>query len=115
MQRAHSHRGACLRAAGSPRCGSEEKGKRQEVFFMNARFSRRLRRAPLLAALAFGVAVLFFEGGIHAQLSDKESVVTFKVPVEIPGSNPQVLPAGTYRFRIVDSKSEPHIVQISDQ
>jgi len=82
---------------------------------MNAGFSRRLRRAPIMVALAFAIAVLFFEGGIHAQLSDKESLVTFKVPVEIPGSNPQVLPAGTYRFRIVDSKSEPHIVQISDK
>ena len=69
----------------------------------------------MLAALTFGVAVLVFGGGIQAQLSDKESVVTFKVPVEIPGSNPQVLPAGTYRFRIVDSKSEPHIIQISDK
>jgi len=50
-----------------------------------------------------------------AQRSDKATVVTFNAPVEIPGSNPQVLPAGSYMFKLVDSKSSPHIVQISNR
>src|SRR5947207_1690886 len=82
---------------------------------MEARFWKSARSATLLAALGLGFAVLVFSGSLFAQLSEKESVVTFSAPFEIPGSNPQVLPAGTYRFRIVDSKSEPHIVQISDK
>jgi hypothetical protein len=40
------------------------------------------------------------------------SVVTFSQPVEVPGSDAQVLPAGTYVFRLVDSLSDRHIVQI---
>jgi hypothetical protein len=42
-------------------------------------------------------------------------VVTFSAPVEIPGVHLKgwgVLPAGTYVFKIVDSQSDRHIVQI---
>ncbi len=40
---------------------------------------------------------------------DKKTIVTFNDAVEIPG---QVLPAGTYVFRLADSISNRHIVQI---
>jgi hypothetical protein len=40
---------------------------------------------------------------------DKRTVVTFSDSVEIPG---QVLPAGTYVFKLVNSASDRHIVQI---
>jgi hypothetical protein len=40
---------------------------------------------------------------------DKKTVVTFRDAVEIPG---QVLPAGTYVFRLANSVSDRHIVQI---
>jgi hypothetical protein len=43
------------------------------------------------------------------------TVVTLSAPVEIPGVHLQgwgVLPAGTYVFKIVDSQSDRHIVQI---
>lgn len=43
---------------------------------------------------------------------NKRSVVTFTEPVEVPGSGAQVLPAGTYVFRLVDSLTDRHIVQI---
>jgi len=39
-------------------------------------------------------------------------MVTFSAPVEIPGISAQVLPAGTYVFRLMDSPSDRHIVQI---
>ena len=40
---------------------------------------------------------------------NKKTVVTFNGPVEIPG---KVLPAGTYVFKLFDSASDRHIVQI---
>lgn len=46
---------------------------------------------------------------------DRKTVVTFSGAVEIPGVHLQgwgVLPAGTYVFKILDSQSDRHIVQI---
>jgi hypothetical protein len=46
---------------------------------------------------------------------NEKTVVTFSGPVEIPGVHLKgwgVLPAGTYVFKLVDSKSDRHIVQI---
>jgi hypothetical protein len=46
---------------------------------------------------------------------DNKTVVTFSGPVEIPGVHIKgwgVLPAGTYVFKLVDSQSDRHIVQI---
>src|SRR5688572_23944255 len=47
--------------------------------------------------------------------SNRKTVVTFSGPVEIPGVHLAgwgVLPAGTYVFKILDSQSDRHIVQI---
>jgi hypothetical protein len=46
---------------------------------------------------------------------NRKTVVTFSGPVEIPGVHLPgwgVLPAGTYVFKILDSQSDRHIVQI---
>lgn len=46
---------------------------------------------------------------------DRKTLVTFGAPVEIPGvhlAGWSVLPAGTYVFKILDSLSDRHIVQI---
>ena len=46
---------------------------------------------------------------------NRKTVITFSGPVEIPGVHLpgwRVLPAGTYVFRILDSQSDRHIVQI---
>lgn len=45
----------------------------------------------------------------------RETVVTFSGPVEVPGVGAQTLPAGTYVFKILDSQSDRHIVQIFSQ
>ncbi len=42
---------------------------------------------------------------------NKETVLTFSQDVEIPG---KVLPAGKYVFRLVDSASNRHVVQVLD-
>jgi hypothetical protein len=49
---------------------------------------------------------------------NRKSVITFSSPVEIPGVHLKgwgVLPAGTYVFKILDSQSDRHIVQIFSQ
>ena len=43
---------------------------------------------------------------------NKETIVRFSRPVEIPG---QVLPAGKYVFKLADSQSDRHIVQIFNE
>lgn len=43
---------------------------------------------------------------------NRKTIVTFSGPVEVPGVGAQVLPAGTYVFKIMDSLSDRHIVQI---
>jgi hypothetical protein len=43
---------------------------------------------------------------------NRKTVVTFSGPVEVPGVGAQILPAGTYVFKILDSQSDRHIVQI---
>ncbi len=46
---------------------------------------------------------------------NRKTVVTFSGPVEVPGVGAQILPAGTYIFKILDSQSDRHIVQIFNQ
>lgn len=46
---------------------------------------------------------------------NRKSVISFSAPVEIPGVHLAgwgILPAGTYVFKILDSQSDRHIVQI---
>jgi hypothetical protein len=47
--------------------------------------------------------------GANADTWDKKTIVTFSDSVEIPG---QVLPAGTYVFKLANSISDRHMVQI---
>lgn len=47
--------------------------------------------------------------GARADSWDKKTIVTFGDSVEIPG---QALPAGTYVFRLANSSSNRHIVQV---
>jgi len=59
------------------------------------------------------LAVLFIGSTTaSAQFASKKTTVTFNEPVEIPGVNAQVLPAGVYVFRLLDSLSDRHIVQV---
>ncbi len=46
---------------------------------------------------------------------NRETVITFSGPVEVPGVGAQILPAGTYVFKIFDSQGDRHIVQIFSQ
>jgi hypothetical protein len=60
--------------------------------------------AVALIGLSFASA-----GSARADELDKKTSITFGQPVEIPG---RVLPAGTYVFKLTDSMTDRHIVQI---
>ena len=56
-----------------------------------------------------------FSPSAKADEWNRKTVITFSGPVEIPGVHLKgwrVLPAGTYVFKILDSQSDRHIVQI---
>jgi hypothetical protein len=72
-----------------------------------------LGTAPIAVCLAL-VAVAFSPLA-KADDWDKKTRITFSAPVEIPGVHLEgwgVLPAGTYVFKLLDSRSDRHIVQI---
>jgi hypothetical protein len=73
----------------------------------------------LIAKITLAVCVLavcmFVLPGASAQTWNNRTVVTFSQPVEVPGVGAQILPAGTYVFKLMDSTSNRHIVQIFSQ
>ena len=72
-----------------------------------------LRAAPAVLSMAFLGAA--FSPIARADDHDKKTTVTFSGPVEIPPvyiTGMRVLPAGTYVFKLVNSSSNRHIVQI---
>ena len=67
----------------------------------------QLWKSALLTLLVGGAAWL--APAAKADEWDKQTVLTFNEPVEVPG---KVLPAGTYVFRLADSQSDRNIVQV---
>src|SRR4030095_8558441 len=61
--------------------------------------------AALCAALALTAGAAAGQG----TLADRTTFVTFSGPVSLPGTT---LPAGTYTFRLADSQTDRHIVQV---
>ena len=70
----------------------------------------RFRVVATIICLTLGAIAL--PSPVNADASDKKTIVTFSQPVEIPGVGAQVLPAGTYVFKLLDSSSNRNIVQI---
>jgi len=73
----------------------------------------RLKVGAMISCLAL-VFVAFPTVG-KADQWNKKTIVTFSQPVEIPGAGAQVLPAGTYVFKLLDSSSNRHIVQVFNE
>jgi hypothetical protein len=70
-----------------------------------------------VVSTVFCVTVLgaMFSPSVKADDHDKKTTVTFSGPVEIPPvyiTGMRVLPAGTYVFKLLNSSSNRHIVQI---
>ena len=59
--------------------------------------------------LLAGLGAMLLIPGAKADLRDQRTIFTFSDPVEIPG---QVLPAGSSLFKLLDSASNRHIVQV---
>jgi hypothetical protein len=73
-----------------------------------------MNRIKILAAIfCLCLVTLASSSGVIADDWNKKTVVTFSQPVEIPGGT--ILPAGTYIFKLMDSMSDRHIVQIFNQ
>jgi len=63
----------------------------------------------VLAGFALSLLVGLFLNPVQADQWNKKTILTFSQPIEVPG---KVLPAGTYTFKLLDSMSYRHIVQI---
>lgn len=63
----------------------------------------------ILAVFTFALLGATLALGARADTWNKKTVITFSQAVEVPG---KILPAGTYTFRLLDSPSDRHIVQI---
>jgi heme/copper-type cytochrome/quinol oxidase subunit 1 len=70
-------------------------------------------RMKIFKTIIAVVALVLMSGAVATRVSadthNKKTVMTFNQPIEIPG---QVLPAGTYTFKLASSLSNRHIVQV---
>jgi len=72
-------------------------------------------RTVTTAVFSLALVGVVFSPGAKADEWNDKTVITFSGPVEIPGVHLKgwgVLPAGTYVFKLLDSQSDRHIVQI---
>jgi hypothetical protein len=68
----------------------------------------KINKAYIVVGMIMAFA-LFFEIAAHADVLDQATKISFSKSIQIPG---QILPAGTYLFRLVDSNSDENFVQI---
>jgi hypothetical protein len=68
----------------------------------------KINKGYIIAGLIIAFS-LFFELAAHADEYDQATTFTFSQPIQIPG---QVLPAGSYLFKLANSDSDRDIVQI---
>jgi len=74
-----------------------------------------LLRTATTTVFSLALMGAVFSPAAKADAWNRKTVMTFSGPVEIPGVHLKgwgVLPAGTYVFKIMDSQSNRHIVQI---
>jgi hypothetical protein len=74
-----------------------------------------MKRFKLMAIIScFVFVTLAITPQVKADEFNKKTILTFSEPFEVPGVDAQILPAGTYVFKIVDAIGDRDIVQISD-
>jgi hypothetical protein len=71
---------------------------------------KTFKAVALLCSLA--LVALAFAGNVQADTLNKKTVITFSEPFEVPGVGAQILPAGTYVFKVMESFGDRNIVQI---
>ena len=66
-------------------------------------------KKAILMGLGLALVAMVAAPNARADEWNKKTILTFSQPVEIPG---HVLPAGTYTFKLADSMSDRHVVQV---
>ena len=72
-----------------------------------------MKRFQFVAMLCcFVFVALAITPQIKANDYNQKTTLTFSEPFEVPGINAQILPAGTYIFKLVDVQGDRNVVQI---
>jgi hypothetical protein len=69
----------------------------------------------ILMIFCLSLVVLAVQTTAKADEWNHKTIMTFDEPFEVPGVGAQILPAGTYVFKLLDSASDRHIVQVFNQ
>lgn len=73
----------------------------------------------LLKGIGIGLSLIVLSAiatqKMKADAMNHKTIVTFSGPVEVPGVGQHILPAGIYVFKLADSSSNRHIVQIFNE
>ncbi|MFN0121475.1 MAG: hypothetical protein ACKV2V_13360 [Blastocatellia bacterium] len=67
----------------------------------------------LVAIICLSLSAVLIAPAARADVWDKKTVMTFSQPVELPDGI--ILPAGTYVFKLMNSLSNRHIVQVFNE
>jgi hypothetical protein len=74
-----------------------------------------MKKFKVIALLcSFVLIALAFVANVQADTLNKKTVITFSEPFEVPGVDAQILPAGTYVFKVLDVMNNLNVVQISN-
>ena len=77
---------------------------------------KKIDRFKVVAMIfCLSLVVLTFLPNVKGDDWNRKTIVTFSAPVEVPGVGAQVLPAGTYIFRIANNDTTRHVVQILNE
>jgi len=72
-----------------------------------------MKTFKLVALLcSFALVAMALAVNVQADTFNKKTVITFSEPFEVPGVDAQILPAGTYVFKVLESFGDRNIVQI---
>jgi len=73
----------------------------------------KMKRFKFVAMIcSFVFVALAIAPKVKADEYNKKTIMTFSEPFEVPGVDAQILPAGTYIFKLLDSQTDRDIVQI---
>ncbi|MGD0908758.1 MAG: hypothetical protein ABSA96_14340 [Candidatus Acidiferrales bacterium] len=71
---------------------------------------KRLKVMAMVSCFVF--VALAFTPRVKADEFNEKTFVTFSEPVEVPGAGAQILPAGKYMIKLLDSQNDRDVVQI---
>jgi hypothetical protein len=91
-------------------------GKQNYGYTANYKRGYKMKRFKFVGMLCcFVFLALAITPRVQAQTTNEKTIMTFTEPFEVPGVGAQILPAGTYVFKLVDSLSDRNIVRITNE